>query len=453
MAPTKHRLIERAGVADSLGQSSMSEDAWIDVIHKMDEVYADLVRYQLELEAKNAELEQAHGFIRSVLTSMNDVLIVCDKHGVVEQVNDALLALTGRSEAQVVKQPLTQLFVLESQQKIGTHLQNGCLKAVSDTEVSLQSFDGSPMPLAMNCSPHFDHDGRLQGVVLLGRPVGELRQAYDALHLAHEKLQQTQQQLVQSEKMASLGRLVAGVAHELNNPISFVFGNVHALKRYGDRITRYLAAIDDGIEQQKLDELRRELKIDRIIGDMGSLIEGTLEGAERVSDIVQDLRRYSGAQAEVVSRFDLVSLIETSVQWVLRAERREVKVNYQLPEQFMIESRKGHLQQILVNLIQNGVDVMEGQVKRCLEISCNEVQQHLCISVRDFGPGIDAQVLSKLFDPFFTTKPVGKGTGLGLSISYGLAHKIGGELRAENHPEGGAIFTLSLPLNGAYGDG
>jgi len=446
MVPRKDRLIEKAGVADSLGQAAASEEAWIDVIHKMDEVYADLVHHQLALETKNAELEEAHRFIRSVLTSMSDVLIVCDRNGRVEQVNTALLSLSGCDEAAVLNKTISELFTPASQQKIDVQLRDGGLQSVSDCEVALLSRDGQSLPLALNGSPHYDHNGRLRGVVLIGRPVGELRHAYDALHTAHHDLQQTQQQLVQSEKMASLGRLVAGVAHELNNPISFVFGNMHALKRYSDRMTRYLAAVESNEPAAVLAQLREELKIKRIINDMGSLIDGTLEGAERVSNIVQDLRRYSGAQQEPVSHFDVVALIETSVNWVLRAERSKVTVQYQMPEQLSFDSCKGHLQQILVNLIQNAIDVMEDQAERRLDIACNSDDALLYISVRDIGPGIAPSLLSKLFDPFFTTKQVGKGTGLGLSISYGLAQKIGGELQAQNHPDGGAMFTLRLPL-------
>ena len=145
-----------------------------------------------------------------------------------------------------------------------------------------------------------------------------IRSYYD-LNRAHEELKQTQLQLVHSEKMASLGRLVAGVAHELNNPISFVFGNMHALQGYGERINRYLSAVDAGLDPESLRTLRDELRIGRILSDMPSLIDGTLEGAERVRDIVQDLRRYSTSQKESASRFDLPEIIRTATQWVIKA--------------------------------------------------------------------------------------------------------------------------------------
>ncbi|MCG8072945.1 MAG: ATP-binding protein, partial [Candidatus Thiodiazotropha taylori] len=104
--------------------------------------------------------------------------------------------------------------------------------------------------------------------------------------------------------------------------------------------------------------------------------------------------------------------------------------------------------QILINLLQNAIDVMEGQQNPKLVISCNKVQSRVSVTVRDAGPGIPKVDLKKIFDPFFTTKAVGKGTGLGLYISYGLARDMGGDLQADNHPQGGAIFTLQLPLNG-----
>ncbi|WP_189434448.1 LysR substrate-binding domain-containing protein [Mesorhizobium sp. M1E.F.Ca.ET.041.01.1.1] len=141
----------------------------------------------------------------------------------------------------------------------------------------------------------------------------ELRRAYHQLDLAHQRLTRTQQQLVVSEKVAALGRVVAGVAHELNNPISFVFGNMHALKRYGAAIATYLDAAHGRADPQALEELRRKLKIDSIAADMKPLIDGTLEGAERVRAIVQDLRRFSSSQREGLEVFDVTRTIRTAV--------------------------------------------------------------------------------------------------------------------------------------------
>jgi two-component system sensor histidine kinase HupT/HoxJ len=442
------RLSEKVGVEVPREFDAAREDAWIDVIQTMDTLYADLVDNQIELEHKNRELEDAQQFIRSVLGAMTDVLIVCDTSGRIQQVNAALETLTGKSESALLGQRLEVLFAPESLPMIQEFPARLGADAVSDCEVNLVDSEGGSAPLAMNCSSRYDQQGRLVGMVLIGRPVGELRKAYRDLNSAHEALKQTQLQLVHTEKMASLGRLVAGVAHELNNPISFVFGNVHSLKRYGDRLIRYLEATDAGTDARTLQLLREELRIDHIVSDMGSLIDGTLEGAQRVSDIVKDLRRYSASRAESVSVFDLVEVIHTATQWVVKASRIKPDIVPDLPERLEIEGRKGHVHQILVNLVQNALDVMDGMEPARLEISCVRTPATALIRVRDHGPGIPDEELGKIFDPFYTTKPVGKGTGLGLYISYGLATDLGGDLRAANHSEGGAVFTLEIPLNG-----
>ena len=281
-------LIDQAGVADTIALNPTSEDAWIEVIEKMDQVYADLVHYQLELEEKNAALEEAQQFITSVLASMTDALIVCDADGRVQRANLAAATLIGRKESELRGQPLMSLFAQGSDRTVDQFLEQVRTEGtIVDHEVALIGADGTPAPLAVNCSARYDHDGRLVGAVMIGRPVGELRRAYEELDRAHKALGQAQQQLVFSEKMAALGRLVAGVAHELNNPISFVFGNMYALKRYGERITSYLRAVDSGLDEAALQRQRKEHKIDRILKDITPLVEGTLEGAERISEIVQ----------------------------------------------------------------------------------------------------------------------------------------------------------------------
>ena len=445
-ASTVTGLIDQAGVAEQLTLPAVGEEAWIEVIQKMDAVYADLVHSQVELENKNAELEVAQKFIRSVLASMTDVLIVCDTDGVIQQTNAALEKLVGKSGRELKGCSLFSLFANRSRDMLDQfHERLQSDHTVLDCEVYLRNTGGEPVPLAVNCSSRYDHKGRLVGMVLLGRPVGELRRAYAKLDQAHHTLRKAQQQLIFSEKMAALGRLVAGVAHELNNPISFVFGNMHALKRYGDGITRYLSAMDSGMDDAALQQLREDLKIDWILEDISPLVEGTLEGAERVSDIVQDLRRFSSHQKEPPESFDLPGALRTAAMWVAKTTKGKPQVAFDIPKCLSITARKGHIHQIIVNLVQNAFDVMAEEPNPQVEISCGTDNGGVWVSVRDHGPGITEDEQPHIFEPFYTTKPLGEGTGLGLYVSYGMAEQQGGTLVGENHPEGGALFTLKLP--------
>lgn len=436
-------LIDQAGVLESLSTSHPDEAAWIEVIHKMDSVYADLVQSQVELEKNHTALKEAQRFIRSVLASMTEVLIVCDIDGVIQQTNAAMDEITGLSSAEMCGQSLLTVFSDDLVQELPERVRSG--NSVMDCEVSLIGRNGEAVPLAVNCTSRYNNQGKLVGLVLIGRPLGELRQAYKELDQAHHELRRTQQQLILSEKMAALGRLVAGVAHELNNPISFVFGNMHALKRYGRNITTYLHALDSPMSAEELAKMRAELNIDKIAGDLSPLVEGTLEGAERVSEIVHDLRRYFSAQEEPAKDFDLVKVIRTAAQWVIKTSKKAPEISFEMPERLNITGKKRHLHQIMVNLVQNSIDVMERMEHPRLEVACTSGSDGVVATVRDFGPGLTEEYRSHIFEPFYTTKPVGKGTGLGLYVSYVLCEEMGGTLRGTNHPDGGAVFTITLP--------
>ena len=257
--------------------------------------------------------------------------------GGIQRVNLALEQVTGKSEAELAGQLLAAIFDAESAAKVEQMLAKLRVDgALADCEASLREASGAPAPFAMNCSARFDHKGRYAGSVMVGRPLGELRRAYKRLDKAHRELQEAQQHLVFSEKMAALGRLVAGVAHELNNPISFVFANMHALKKYALRICHYLQAVNAGTQGEELQAIRKELKIDRMLADIEPLIDGTLEGATRASEIVQDLRRLSSTQAETAEEFNLKRVIVTAASWVIKTARSKPEVVLNIPDELAV---------------------------------------------------------------------------------------------------------------------
>jgi two-component system sensor histidine kinase HupT/HoxJ len=423
------------------------EDVWLDVIRKMDEVYNDLLQYEVALEDKNAALEDSQQFISSVLTSMSDMLIVCNRAGVIEDVNPALASMLGMEAAALRNRLVFDLFADDESREHATQLfaeQRGT--PLEDCEMRLKAANGSAIPVSMNCTPRYNGVGKMRGFVITGRPVGELRRAYQALRRAHEDLKTTQQQLVQSEKMASLGRLVAGVAHELNNPISFVYGNAVAMKRYAERLRRYLGAVHGGADATELDALRGELRIDRLLADLPALIDGMLEGAERTRDIVDALKRFSARGGSERERFDLVEVVDRAVRWVGKGGGGRLEVRRDLPASLPLDGVPGQIQQVVMNLVQNAADATAALDAPRLEIAGRVEEGRAVIDFHDNGPGIPPENLPRLFDPFFTTKPVGQGTGLGLAISYGIVERHGGELSAANHQRGGAVFRLVLPL-------
>jgi two-component system sensor histidine kinase HupT/HoxJ len=446
--PSSSLAPRHTGEVAELLPAGVGEEVWIDVIQKMDEVYNDLLQYEVALEEKNAAMEESQQFILSVLTSMSDILLVCDRAGVIEDVNQSLVRLTGMAEEALRGSSILDLFADETSRRQATEIFSGNtdIETIHDCEVNVRAADGSAMAVSLNCTPRLSAVGKLLGVVITGRPVGELRRAYEALRLAHEELVRTQRQLLHSEKMASLGRLVAGVAHELNNPISFVLGNVHALQRYADRLHRYLDAVHEGTRGEKLKALRTELRIDRVIEDLNPLVEGTIEGAERTRAIVDGLKRFSAADEHGDEIFNLVEIVERAVHWVGKTVSDRFRVYLDLPKEIFVFGSSGRMQQVLTNLVHNAFDATVDQPEPWLRVTARVEGGNAVLEFHDNGTGIQPDNLAKIFDPFFTTKPVGQGTGLGLAISYGIVERHGGQLTAANHPEGGAVFTLRLPL-------
>lgn len=434
----------------AMPMEGVDESTWLDVIQKMDEVYTRLIDDEVELEKKNSELEQSQQFIFSVLTSMSDVLLVCDDSGLIEQANAALCELVGREESVLRGTPIYSLLADDDSRVLARAALADAPPSGKAIELNLLDGQGQPVSVDANCTPRMGSTGRRVGTVWVGRPTAELKRAYHEMRAAHEALKRTQQQLLHSEKMASLGQLVAGVAHELNNPISFVLGNVHALRKYCERLQTYMGALHAHTPEPDLQQLRKQLRIEHLMGDLPSLIEGTLEGAQRTADIVHGLKRFSAMDSEERIPVNLVEVIERAIHWVQKGRSHPPQVHWASRDPVVVLGSAGQLQQVMMNLLQNAFDAVDGQEAGgspsvWIELS-QPTSDRVQVSVRDNGPGIASEHLSRIFDPFFTTKPVGKGTGLGLSISYGIVEQHGGQLSAKNSAQGGAELVLVLPI-------
>jgi two-component system, NtrC family, sensor kinase len=276
----------------------------------------------------------------------------------------------------------------------------------------------------------------------------QLSAANEELQSAYRHLQTAQMQLVQREKMASVGQLVAGVAHELNNPIGFVYSNVGTLEDFVRRLRSmldvYRAAPLPEAERARVQQHWDGLKLDYALKYLDSMMQGIREGAERSRKIVRDLRVFARGHDEVWQSVDLHAEIESSLTLLNHMLKDRVTVDRKFGALPPVECIRSQIDQVFLNLLANAAQAIPGQ--GCITIETGVDGDAAVVRVADSGTGIAPEILSKVFDPFFTTKPVGEGTGLGLSISYEIVKKHGGELQAASPAEGGAVFTMRLPL-------
>ena len=276
----------------------------------------------------------------------------------------------------------------------------------------------------------------------------QLRSANDELQAAYRDLQATQMQLIQREKMASVGQLVAGVAHELNNPIGFVYSNVTTLEDFVRRLSGMLE-VYRGLDlppaqRENVQAEWEKRKIDYALRYMDSMTQGIREGAERARKIVRDLRVFARSQDDVWQPVDLHEEIESSLTLLNHLVKDRVVVHRKYGELPHVECIRSSIDQVFLNLLANAAQAIQGP--GAITIETRQDEGTAVVSVADTGPGIAPDVAGRIFDPFFTTKPVGEGTGLGLSISYEIVKKHGGEIRAESPASGGAVFTVRLPI-------
>ncbi|PNG30325.1 MULTISPECIES: ATP-binding protein [Pseudomonas] len=281
----------------------------------------------------------------------------------------------------------------------------------------------------------------------------DLRQAGAALQQEIDERKQLENQLVQSEKLASLGQLAAGVAHEINNPIGFVASNLGSLAGYLEQISQLLTAYRQSEEaiaapelRKRLQSLRESIDLDFLQEDIPLLIKESKDGIGRVEQIVRDLKNFSRVDSDQHWQMaDLQQGIDSTLNIVaseLKYKADLIKHYQPLPE---IECLPSQLNQVVMNLVINAAQAI-GPERGTITLSNGVAGERVWLEVSDSGCGIDEQHLQKIFDPFFTTKPVGQGTGLGLSLSYGIVKKHGGQISVRSQLGVGSTFRVELPI-------
>jgi len=283
--------------------------------------------------------------------------------------------------------------------------------------------------------------------------VGDLLRTNEALTELNRKLSAAQEQLVQSEKLASIGQLAAGVAHEINNPIGYIFSNVGTLEKYLASVFRMLGAYEESEAllagtpaAARLAALRAEVELDYLKEDIPTLMSETREGIERVRKIVQDLKDFSHVDARREWEWaDIHKGIDSTLNIVnneIKYKADVVKEYGNLPEVLCLPSE---LNQVFMNLLVNAAHAVTKE-RGTLVVRSGADASDVWVEVEDDGCGIAADNLKRIFDPFFTTKPIGKGTGLGLSLSYGIVKKHGGRLDVDSEIGRGTRFRVTIPI-------
>ncbi|MBK9293857.1 MAG: HAMP domain-containing histidine kinase [Oligoflexia bacterium] len=267
----------------------------------------------------------------------------------------------------------------------------------------------------------------------------------DSFNEMSRKILSGQATLIHSAKMASLGQLVAGVAHELNNPIGFIYSNIAHLKEYVEKLQRVWEAAQK--DPSKIEQVKKEIDYDYIIEDLPKLISSCEDGARRTRDIVLGLRNFSRLDEAQLKLVDIKEGLKNTLNLLASELKNRIVIHEDYRHIKEVKCYASQLNQVFMNIISNAAQA----IKKEGEIWIKTWEEHgfTHVSIRDNGPGISQEYIDKIFDPFFTTKPVGRGTGLGLSISYGIIQKHGGSISVTSNAGGeGTEFIIRVPTAG-----
>ncbi|MGL4828773.1 MAG: sensor histidine kinase [Vibrio sp.] len=325
-------------------------------------------------------------------------------------------------------------------------------KMYQDLEViPIHSEDGS---IEHVCLCVYDVTIQASQQLELKRVSQKLEEEHQSQKVLIKKLEEAQGQLIQSEKMASIGQLSAGIAHEINNPVGFITSNLQTLNDYFSSLEKVLKNITQTIDQsqdavliESCHKILKQGQVGFILDDTAELISESLEGSSRVMSIVKNLKEFSHVDRSEWSYTNLENCIESTLKII----NNEIKYNITLEKHYEpnvpdVYCQPMQINQVLLNILVNASHAIKGEGVigiTLLSPDSNFVE----IRIKDTGCGIPEEIRERIFEPFFTTKPVGSGTGLGLSVSYGIINKHNGTISVSSEVGKGSEFTLRLPIN------
>jgi PAS domain S-box-containing protein len=428
-------------------------------------------------------------YLNSIIESSLDSIVVTDGNGVITKANKAFGELLNRDQNEVTDKTIMEFTVREAgryKSISGEPLKISEKYIEKSMETIFQLFedgkirnkrnyyirkDNKVIPVEESIVVLYEKNKNKRGAVAVIKDISERLQLekkntklYEETKSALEELKKTQSHLLQSEKMASIGQLAAGVAHEINNPTGFIHSNLGSLNKYGNKVLDLLQKYnevftklnDNGSSNitsfcEEITDLKKKLKIDFIMKDFKKVISESLEGTERIKKIVSDLKNFSRVDQDNFKLADLNEGIESTLNVIWNELKYKCTVEKDYGYLPQIHCNLGQLNQVFMNILVNASHAIEE--KGTITISTRHIDNHnnteegyIEIKISDTGSGIPEDKLARIFEPFFTTKPVGKGTGLGMSIAYDIIKKHRGEIFVESELGKGTIFTIQLPL-------
>jgi len=415
-------------------------------------------RDRLEAERLGRRVSDLERLSENIIQNMNGGLLVVSSQGCVRFANPSAERILGAEREGLRRQPVAS-WMGEAAERggcIGRTLAEGA--RFRGVEALIQRPDGAAVPVGVSCAPLLERDGSPDGAVVIFQDLTEIKQL--------------QRQVLQTEKLASIGQLAAGVAHEINNPMGYIHANlcqlseyledlmrvwerVHELRKAGakaplepDAVRAAVAEVDRAVE---------EVDATYILDDFGKAIRESLEGSERIRHIVQDLRAFSHQDTAERTPADINKALDSTANIVWTMMKHSVVLTKRYEELPLVPCFPMQLKQVFMNLLVNAYQAIEERTQAHegrgeIHLRTWLARGGVAISVTDNGRGIPPEIQDRIFDPFFTTKEVGVGTGLGLSTSYSLIQRHGGTLQVESAPGAGTTFEVWLPLGEAPGE-
>ncbi len=434
--------------------------------------------YSIERKKAEEVLRVERNKAKKYLDVAGVLILVLDNGETVHRINKKGCEILEYEESEILGKSWCDYFVPPEQKENV----NSVLKCLMNGETGKYEYYENPVLtksgkrrlIAWHNVSLWDETKKINAVLSSGEDITERREAedtlkttYKELEKAHSEMKGMQSQIVQSEKLASIGQLAAGVAHEMNTPVGFVASNFETLQKYFKKfkmllemhaeLARQILTADKAQLAAKLAEINKaasDMKIGFILEDIGALFEESNEGLTRVTKIIQNLRDFSRIdQAEAFDEYDLNHGIEATLIVARNAIKYHADVVTEFADIPHIPCNASQINQVFLNILVNAAQAIESQHRETngsIKIRTYSDDVHVICQIVDDGPGIPQENIEKVFDPFFTTKPVGKGTGLGLSVSYDIiVRKHKGELLVKSEAGKGTEFMIKLPIKPA----